>query len=241
MNKLVSFTYTNYRNETSKRIVLPEKMWFGSTDYHKQEQWLMSAFDLAKQDYRDFAMSDITDLTNIKIPTTGRFNCKEPNESNGPKANTETVNMMICLHHLCNEAVDGDSDYCFTHKHSDGTKTCQRTNCFDPAVINLDYCPEHKLPNIPTDTEKGKELNKTLKTPDATNSNNYIDNIPVQCKEPTCSNQPHKPSDYCTQHNRPIIKYKHSCKECNTGYNKTTNPGFCSNTCQSDYRYKHDD
>lgn len=59
MNSTVSFTYINYKGEKKTRIVKPIKIWFGSTIYHTKKQWLLNAFDIEKNDYRDFAMQDI--------------------------------------------------------------------------------------------------------------------------------------------------------------------------------------
>ncbi|WP_204166268.1 hypothetical protein [Agrobacterium vitis] len=54
----VTLTYTNYRGETSERTILPKNIWFGSTEWHPEPQWLLTAFDLGKQTVRDFALKD---------------------------------------------------------------------------------------------------------------------------------------------------------------------------------------
>ena len=36
--KAVKILYTNYRGETSYREILPEKIWFGSTEWHPEAQ-----------------------------------------------------------------------------------------------------------------------------------------------------------------------------------------------------------
>jgi len=51
--------YKNYRGEIGKRRVIPISVYFGSNEYHKEEQWLMKVFDLDKNDYRDYALKDI--------------------------------------------------------------------------------------------------------------------------------------------------------------------------------------
>lgn len=58
-NTHVSIDYTNYRGERGIRTVVPERIWFGSTEYHTKPQWLMDAFDVEKQSSRTFAMQDI--------------------------------------------------------------------------------------------------------------------------------------------------------------------------------------
>jgi predicted DNA-binding transcriptional regulator YafY len=55
----VQINYTNWKGETAVRTIKPEKIWFGKTEWHKEEQWLLSAFDLEKQEHRNFAMKDI--------------------------------------------------------------------------------------------------------------------------------------------------------------------------------------
>ena len=57
--QVVSLVYTNYRGETAVRQVLPKRIWFGKTDWHPEEQWLLDAFDIEKQADRSFAIKDI--------------------------------------------------------------------------------------------------------------------------------------------------------------------------------------
>lgn len=60
--QIVGVTYTNYRGETSIREIVPVRIWFGSTDWHPQPQWLLDAFDVEKEAFRSFAMRDISDF-----------------------------------------------------------------------------------------------------------------------------------------------------------------------------------
>lgn len=57
--KVVKITYTNYKGETAERTIIPIELWFGSTEYHPEEQWLLKAFDLEKKAERNFAVKDI--------------------------------------------------------------------------------------------------------------------------------------------------------------------------------------
>lgn len=61
MKEDITFTYTNHRGETSVRLVRPALIYFGSTEYHTEPQWLMYALDLNKNADRVFAMKDIKD------------------------------------------------------------------------------------------------------------------------------------------------------------------------------------
>ena len=54
----VTLTYTNWRGETAERTITPKRIWFGSTDWHPEPQWLLTAFDAEKQADRDFALKD---------------------------------------------------------------------------------------------------------------------------------------------------------------------------------------
>lgn len=58
------FTYRNWRGEIRERHALPLTVWFGSTEYHPDPQWLMAAIDLERPDgqTRDFAMRDMSDV-----------------------------------------------------------------------------------------------------------------------------------------------------------------------------------
>lgn len=58
--EVVKILYTNYRGEKTDRKIIPQKLWFGSTQYHKEKQWLLDAYDLNKKAKRTFAIRDIT-------------------------------------------------------------------------------------------------------------------------------------------------------------------------------------
>ena len=62
----VKINYTNYRGETADRIIIPERIWQGSTEWHKEEQWLLDAFDIEKNAMRNFAIKDIQSWEDIK-------------------------------------------------------------------------------------------------------------------------------------------------------------------------------
>jgi len=57
--KRVKILYTNFRGETGYRIIEPIKIWFGSTEWHKEDQYLLDATDIEKGALRNFAMKDI--------------------------------------------------------------------------------------------------------------------------------------------------------------------------------------
>jgi predicted DNA-binding transcriptional regulator YafY len=63
----VEFDYTNYKGETSKRRAQIVSLFFGSNEWHKEEQWLLEGFDMEKQQFRFFAMKDMKNVQEIKI------------------------------------------------------------------------------------------------------------------------------------------------------------------------------
>jgi predicted DNA-binding transcriptional regulator YafY len=58
-NRTVRILYTNYRGETALRIIVPQKILFGETEWHPEPQWLLEAYDVEKGASRSFAMKDI--------------------------------------------------------------------------------------------------------------------------------------------------------------------------------------
>jgi Predicted transcriptional regulator len=57
--KIVNILYTNYKGKTAIRRIIPKSIMFGHNEWHKEDQWLMIAFDLDKEADRTFAMKDI--------------------------------------------------------------------------------------------------------------------------------------------------------------------------------------
>ncbi len=55
----VVIDYTNWRGERSKRRIHPVTLTFGSNEWHKDLQWLLTAYDVDKEAVREFAMKDI--------------------------------------------------------------------------------------------------------------------------------------------------------------------------------------
>lgn len=51
--------YTNYRGETAVRTIMPIRAYWGSNEYHQQEQWLLEVWDVERQAVRVYALKDI--------------------------------------------------------------------------------------------------------------------------------------------------------------------------------------
>jgi predicted DNA-binding transcriptional regulator YafY len=58
-NGKATILYSNYKGETKIREILPEKIWYGSTKWHPEMQWLLDAYDIEKREKRSFALSGI--------------------------------------------------------------------------------------------------------------------------------------------------------------------------------------
>lgn len=52
----VRFDYVNHEGARGTRNVVPRRMYFGSTPYHPERQWLLEAWDVDKRAYRVFAL-----------------------------------------------------------------------------------------------------------------------------------------------------------------------------------------
>lgn len=57
--KVVIINYTNWKGVTGLRKIIPIEIFFGSTEWHKEEQWLLRAYDVDKDAERSFAVKDI--------------------------------------------------------------------------------------------------------------------------------------------------------------------------------------
>lgn len=51
--------YRNYKGVVSERTIVAWKLYWGSTEYHPEPQWILTAWDESKKDYRDFALKDM--------------------------------------------------------------------------------------------------------------------------------------------------------------------------------------
>lgn len=57
--KQVRIDYVNWRGARAWRVVVPQAIWFGGTEWHPEPQWLLKALDVAKGEVRDFALKDV--------------------------------------------------------------------------------------------------------------------------------------------------------------------------------------
>lgn len=56
--RVIRINYRNYKGETRLRTIIPASVWWGATEWHPEEQWLLEALDFEKGEMRDFALKD---------------------------------------------------------------------------------------------------------------------------------------------------------------------------------------
>ncbi len=67
-NKVLTLLYKNWKGQTSIRKVQPiGNMYWGQTEYYKQDQWLFDVWDLDKDAPRTYAMNHIIQILNNEI------------------------------------------------------------------------------------------------------------------------------------------------------------------------------
>jgi hypothetical protein len=59
----IEFDYLNWKSVFGHREIRVKRIYFGSTEYHPTQQWLMEGYDLEKKDIRIFAMKDMSNVT----------------------------------------------------------------------------------------------------------------------------------------------------------------------------------
>lgn len=55
----IKVLYKNWRGEEGLRKIIPLQVYFGSTEFHLIDQWLLKVWDCEKNDYRTYAFKDI--------------------------------------------------------------------------------------------------------------------------------------------------------------------------------------
>lgn len=62
LNRAIKVRYTNYRGETATRSIVPMEIYWGKTEYHPHDQWLLRVFDVEKDAERVYAFKDIKEI-----------------------------------------------------------------------------------------------------------------------------------------------------------------------------------
>lgn len=55
----IKVLYTNWRGEQAVRIIIPREVFWGATEWHKGQQWLLRVWDCDRQAERVYALKDI--------------------------------------------------------------------------------------------------------------------------------------------------------------------------------------
>lgn len=55
----IKVRYKNWRGEVAVRTIVPQRIYWGSTEWHPGDQWLLEVIEVDKQVKRIFALSDI--------------------------------------------------------------------------------------------------------------------------------------------------------------------------------------
>ncbi|MFC1870642.1 hypothetical protein ACFLXW_00050 [Candidatus Dependentiae bacterium] len=58
-DKAVTVLYTNWRGETAERAIKPIEIYWGKTEWHPEEQWLLRVWDIERDAERCYTMKDI--------------------------------------------------------------------------------------------------------------------------------------------------------------------------------------
>lgn len=58
-NQKIKVLYKNWKGVEKIRTIIPQKIYFGTTDFHKEEGWLLELFDVEKNDKRTYSLKDI--------------------------------------------------------------------------------------------------------------------------------------------------------------------------------------
>jgi len=59
LNRAVRVVYTNWRGETAERTIVPVEIYWGKTEWHPEEQWLLTVWDVERNAERCYALKDI--------------------------------------------------------------------------------------------------------------------------------------------------------------------------------------
>jgi predicted DNA-binding transcriptional regulator YafY len=100
----VRIDYTNHAGVRSIREIVPLTQGafrFGSTEWHPEEQWLLDAYDVAKDDMRTFAVKDIHAWA-PKDTATGRSMASYAKQlQQSMERNARMVNRLKELQSIC--------------------------------------------------------------------------------------------------------------------------------------------
>ena len=74
-NSDVEISYTNYKGETAVRRVHPLSLSLGESKWHSGRRLFLLAYDLDKEDYREFDVNEIHDWKELKHGSKEKGGC----------------------------------------------------------------------------------------------------------------------------------------------------------------------
>lgn len=60
--KAIKVRYKNWRGEVANRTIIPQELYWGTTEYHPQEQWLLKVWDVDRNAERVYALQEIEEF-----------------------------------------------------------------------------------------------------------------------------------------------------------------------------------
>ena len=62
LDRVVKVRYKNWRGEVAVRTIVPVEVFWGKTDWHPGEQWLLKVWDIERNAERVYAFADIQEF-----------------------------------------------------------------------------------------------------------------------------------------------------------------------------------
>jgi hypothetical protein len=83
-SKAVSVLYQNHRGETGMRRIIPDGIWFGSTEHHPEEGWILDCWDLDKGERRSYSLSGLPGVIFPALPSSSERTTEPESSSSTP-------------------------------------------------------------------------------------------------------------------------------------------------------------
>lgn len=65
VNEKISFLYLNHRGKIGTRKVIYDGVRYGTSEWHKEPQWLLKGIDIDRNQIREFAMKDMKNVVGL--------------------------------------------------------------------------------------------------------------------------------------------------------------------------------
>lgn len=59
LDEPLTITFTDSTGVERERCVIPQRVWFGSTEWHPDAQWLLDAYDMDRHAVRSFELARV--------------------------------------------------------------------------------------------------------------------------------------------------------------------------------------